>query len=93
MTEPLQCSAPVPGGCPKTARDIILAMPSIDRAGPLAVWAVHPRCGDEHSADTDASAILRADPGATVLVFRAEDAFEKGSVYWSTKDIPGRVTP
>lgn len=74
----LTCGMPVPGGCPDPAREAVLAYPSIDAAGPMAQWAVHLRCGTGHTAETAAKAIMKADPGATVLVFSVSGDLEPG---------------
>lgn len=77
----LLCSMPIPGGCPKQAKEAILAYPSIDAAGPMAQWATHLRCGTEHTAEVAAKAIRTADPGATVLVFRSAGDLQDAGVY------------
>lgn len=74
----LTCTEPIPGGCPLPARETVLAHPSIDASGPMGQWAVHMRCGGEHTAERAAKSILTADPGATVLVFMSALKLEQG---------------
>jgi hypothetical protein len=75
----LNCGAPIQGGCKHEAREVIMAMPSIDASGPMRVWAVHLRCGISHTAENDAKAIRTADPGATVLTFATQAVLEPGN--------------
>lgn len=78
MSGELICGMPIQGGCPNAAREAVLAHPSIDVSGPMAQWAVHLRCGTEHTAETAGKAIMKADPGATVLVFSVSGDLEPG---------------
>lgn len=72
MTAP-ECN--VPGGCGLPARAVVLALASEEMVGNgMAVWSVHWRCDDVHVPRQDTRAIMLADPGATVHVFRLPDA-------------------
>lgn len=77
----LTCGMPIPGGCRNAAREAVIAMPSIDAAGPMAQWAVHLRCGLDHTGEQAARAIRTADPASTVLVFATAEPLDHPALY------------
>lgn len=73
------CDAPVPGGCPKPAREVILARAGENVIGNgMAVWSAMFRCGGEHKAGNDANRIKAVDPDAIVYVFQHNASLAPG---------------
>lgn len=64
------CDAPVPGGCPRQATEVIVHRSSENLVGNgMAVWSSYFRCGGDHKADVDAKRILKLDPECELYVF------------------------
>jgi hypothetical protein len=68
-----KCDIPVPGGCGKPARSVVLARSGENMIGNgMAVWTAYWRCEEGHAAVDDAARIKQVDEDAQVLVFAAE---------------------
>ena len=73
--EALTCCAgvhmPSDPQCNRRSRELVLALPSADMIA-VPAWQVYPLCGVYHMGEALAKLILRADPSATVLVFKGQ---------------------